>query len=224
MLDVNRRVMSAVARTSHDRACQPSFACSKRSAGLCDPSRGGVSVRSGARTSARPPSHASQRSYASASRSENCEICSRRSRGSLGQRERAAVGRGREVRTLRVDLVAVLLELELAQDRRRHEADHVGERGHLEVGTPRLLGDRRAADDVAPLEHDDARALLREQAGGHEAVVPASDHDDVERFEGASGSGHGREVTRRLTARARRRSDPASAAGVRGRFGTRRRA
>ena len=48
--------------------------------------------------------------------------------------------------------------------------------------------------DVAPLEHDDALALLGEQAGGDEAVVATADHDDVERFLGASGAGHRRRL------------------------------
>ncbi len=87
MLDVKRRVMFAVARTSHDRACHASFACSKRSPGWWEPSRGGVSVSSGERTSAMLPSHASHRSYASASRFENCAIDARRFGRIVGQRQ-----------------------------------------------------------------------------------------------------------------------------------------
>ena len=71
----------------------------------------------------------------------------------VGELQVAAVRVGREVRALGVDLVAVPLELQLPQDRRRHEADDVGERRHLVVGTPRRLGDGRPADHVAPLEH-----------------------------------------------------------------------
>src|SRR5262249_29205425 len=91
----------------------------------------------------------------------------------------APVRVGDEVIVLRIDLEAEALELELAQDRRRHDADHVGQGGHLEIGAPGRLGDRSAADLGPAFEEDDAPAALGEEPGGDEAIVPAAHDDDV---------------------------------------------
>ena len=172
----------------------------------------GSSSSNGPSTSARLPSHASHRSYASASALRELRDLRVPARGIVvGELQRAAVAVGREVAVLRVHLVAVRLELELAHDRRRHEADDVRERGHVEVGAPRLLGRGRAADLRAPFEHRDARAAPREQARGDEPVVPAADDDDVERLAhdreliAATCSSSGRQVS---SAGRRARRDP----------------
>ena len=91
----------------------------------------------------------------------------------------AAVGVRHEVRPLGVDLVAVTLEVEVAQDGRRQQAHHVGEHRDLVVGPPRLLGDRGAAHHVPALQ--DHRALARpgEVGGRDKAVVATADHDGV---------------------------------------------
>ena len=181
MLIVNRRVTSAVPSTPSPRSFHASCSWSTRSRGRRDPTRGGIVVSNGPSTSARLPSHASQRSYASASAFENCAICVAAARGVVvGELQRATVAVRHEVAVLRVHLVAVLRELELRDDRRRHEADDVRQRGDVELGAPRLFGRRRAADLRSAFEHRDARAAPREQPGGDEPVVPAADDDDVE--------------------------------------------
>ena len=43
----------------------------------------------------------------------------------------------------------------------------------------KYLGDRRAADLCAPLEHGDFAAVHCEIGRGDEAIVTAADHDDV---------------------------------------------
>jgi hypothetical protein len=50
--------------------------------------------------------------------------------------------------------------------------------GALEAGE-RLLGHVRAADDVAPLEHQHTQPGARPIAHGHQPVVPAADYDRV---------------------------------------------
>ncbi len=78
-----------------------------------------------------------------------------------------------------MDLVAVAVELEIAQDRGRQQAHHVGEHGDLVVRAPWLFGDGRSADQRPALEHHGAFAGSREVRGGDEAVVPAADDDCV---------------------------------------------
>jgi hypothetical protein len=101
-----------------------------------------------------------------------------------GELERAAVGVGHEVRTLRVHLVAVALQLEVAEDRGREQAHDVRQHRDLVVGPPRLLGDGGAPDDVAAFEHHRALAGAGEVGGGHQSVVAAPDHDGVVRVGG----------------------------------------
>ena len=97
--------------------------------------------------------------------------------------ERAPVGVRRVPEPERVHLVAVVLQSQVVDDVRRHQADRVAERHHLELGRlgPRAVGRRRAAGLVPLLEHDDLLAVLRQVRGGHQAVVPAADHDRVVR-------------------------------------------
>ena len=82
MLIVNSRVTSALPRTFRPRNFHASCACASRSAGRREPTRGGIVDSSGPSTSASPPSHASQRSNASASGEENFAISARRRAGS----------------------------------------------------------------------------------------------------------------------------------------------
>ena len=81
---VSSRVRSKALRVSTPLSLRSSSACRARSAGLRDPTFGGISLRSGPITAPRPSSQASQRSIASASLSENFAICSRRRALSVG--------------------------------------------------------------------------------------------------------------------------------------------
>ena len=68
---VIRRVTSPTVFTSSPRNRQTRRSWSSRSAGRFEPTVGGVVIRSGPSTSARPPIHAVQSSIASASCLEN---------------------------------------------------------------------------------------------------------------------------------------------------------
>ncbi len=81
---VSRRVRSTALRSSTSLSLRSSQAWRARSAGLREPTFGGISLMSGPRTLPRPSIHASQRSMASASFAENLEICSRRAALSSG--------------------------------------------------------------------------------------------------------------------------------------------
>ena len=96
-------------------------------------------------------------------------------------RDVTAVGERQEVWPDRGHLVAVLRELEVAEDRVGHQAHHVAERGDLEL---RRLGPRGhrvggAARLVARLQHHGARPGLRQVGAGDQPVVPATDDDRV---------------------------------------------
>ena len=58
------------------------------------------------------------------------------------------------------------------------QAHHVGELGEA-IAREDFLGDRRAADDLAPLEHDHLLAGAREIRGRDQAVVAGADHDRI---------------------------------------------
>ena len=77
----------------------------------------------------------------------------------------------------------VLDQVELVDDLRPEQAQRVGERRELEPGH-QLLGDRRAADEVALLEDQGAQPRLGEVAGVDQAVVAAADDDRVVRRAG----------------------------------------
>ena len=62
------------------------------------------------------------------------------------------------------------------------QAHDVREHRDLVVRAPRLLGDRRAADERPPLEHHDALAGPGEVRRRDEPVVAAADDDGVELF------------------------------------------
>ena len=78
-------------------------------------------------------------------------------------RDRAPVGERLEVRAERRDVVAELLQLQLADDRRRHQRHHVGVGRDVDLG---VVGERRAgvggaAGLVPGLQHDGARRRAR---------------------------------------------------------------
>ena len=100
----------------------------------------------------------------------------------VGQAQVAAVAAGREVRALRVDVVAVLGQPQVAHHVRGQQAHHVRQRGDREVGAERVLRDRRAADGVPPLQHQHPAAGPGQVAGGDQTVVPAADDDRVVRL------------------------------------------
>jgi hypothetical protein len=78
----------------------------------------------------------------------------------------------------RKDLQAVLRQVEVADDLRPQQRHDVGRDAEPEAGED-LLGDGRAAEDVAPLEDDGSKAGTREVGRGGEAVVAPADHDRV---------------------------------------------
>ncbi len=69
-------------------------------------------------------------------------------------------------------------QIQVPNDLGAQERDDVGADRELESRKD-FLRHRRAAHDVAPLEHQDLLAGAREVGGVHEPVVPASDDDDV---------------------------------------------
>ena len=73
---------------------------------------------------------------------------------------------------------AVLGQLEVVDDVRPQQAQGVRERREPEAG-PELLGDRRAADEVAALEDERAQAGLGQVRAVRQAVVAATDDDRV---------------------------------------------
>ncbi len=75
-------------------------------------------------------------------------------------RERPALGEGLVVGTHRVDLVPVPLQLQVREDRRGHQAHHVGQPGdrQLRVLRPGPLGGRRPADRGPGLQDDRPQA------------------------------------------------------------------
>ena len=72
------------------------------------------------------------------------------------------------------------LQAELVDDRLRQQAHEVrvARQARVDAG-PRALGDRRAADVVAALEHEHRAPRARQVGGGDEAVVAAADDDGV---------------------------------------------
>jgi hypothetical protein len=76
-------------------------------------------------------------------------------------------------------LEAVLLHLEVVNDRRLERVAEERAGRKMEAGD-QLLGRDRAADDLAPLEDRDAQAGAREIARRDEPVVAGADDDDIE--------------------------------------------
>ncbi len=78
----------------------------------------------------------------------------------------------------RQDLETVTREVELADDLRSQQRHHVRADGVLEAGED-LLGHRRPAEHVPPLDHEHLAARLRQIGRVDEPVVAAADHDHV---------------------------------------------
>ena len=69
-------------------------------------------------------------------------------------------------------------QFQVADDLRAQQAHDVGEFGEAIAGKD-LLGHRRAADDVAPLEDHHLLARARQIGAGDQAVVARADDDRV---------------------------------------------
>jgi hypothetical protein len=69
-------------------------------------------------------------------------------------------------------------QLQVAYHPRMQQAHDVGEARGAKAGGE-FLGDRRAADDLAPLQHQGLQARPGEVRPAHQAVVPGPDHDHV---------------------------------------------
>ena len=69
-------------------------------------------------------------------------------------------------------------KVEVANNLRAEERDDVGADRELESGE-NFFGDRRAAEHVTALEHEDLLPRAREICGVSEAIVASADHDGV---------------------------------------------
>ena len=92
--------------------------------------------------------------------------------------EVVAVEHRRERPVQREDLEAVPGEVEVADDLGPQQRDDVGAHRELEARED-FLGHRRAAEHVTPFEDENFLSGAREVGGVDQAVVPASDDDDV---------------------------------------------
>jgi hypothetical protein len=78
----------------------------------------------------------------------------------------------------RQDLQTVLRQFEIADDLRPQQTHDIREFREAIAGKD-FLGHRRAADDFAPLEHDDLLARARQVRSGNQAVMARADDDRV---------------------------------------------
>src|SRR6185295_7298212 len=99
----------------------------------------------------------------------------------------AGAARDEQDRIARGHPQAVLREPQVADDLGAHHAGDVGGGRGAEAGGD-LFGDAGAADQAAPLEDDDPEPGARQEAGGHQAVVPAADDHDVAGVHAMTGS------------------------------------
>ena len=162
--------------------CGPRRAAFQRCAGPGPSMGGGVIGKSGARSAADPAEALVElRDTASASVAEKAPRAPGPCAAASSWRSRVpAVGRRREDAHVRAKPARVRAgrELELPRDPRAGAGRRSGRGSGPEAGMD-LLGDGRAADDVAPLEHERAQPGLGQIGRGDEAVVPAADDDDV---------------------------------------------
>ena len=182
-LIVNSRVTSAtVASSTCERSFHASLPRSHRSAGFFEPTWGGVSI------SMRPEDVGDARDPpVELEVGVGVALGDLRDRLSglavvLGLDDRTAASHRHVPLAQGEELEAEPLELQLAPERRRHQAHRVAERVDLDAGIlvgPRLARVGRPAGLVALLEHERARATLGQERGGDEAVVAAADHDRV---------------------------------------------
>ena len=81
----------------------------------------------------------------------------------------------------RQHLEAERLQLQIADDPRMQQAHHVGEARGAKTGRE-FLGDRRAPEDLAPLEHQRLQPRPGEIRPADEPVVAGPDHDHIVRI------------------------------------------
>ncbi len=89
-----------------------------------------------------------------------------------------AAGHGRERAVERQDFQAMAGKVEIANDFRTQQRDHVGAHRELEAGKD-FFRDSRAAEHVSALQHQNFLPGSRQIGGGGEAVVASSDDDCV---------------------------------------------
>ena len=97
----------------------------------------------------------------------------------VGQPQVPPVGPRREVGSLRVHVVPLLVEPQVAHEVWRHQRDHVGQRRHRVVRPERVLADRRAAYHVPPLAHHRRQPRAGQVGRRDQSVVPAAHHHDI---------------------------------------------
>jgi len=107
------------------------------------------------------------------------ELRNRLRRAAFAGQEIAAVGGGQKIlRAALHDPQAVIGEPEIANHLRVEQADGVG-RDRIAEALVKFLGDRGAADDLAPLDDLHGEALAREIGRAGEAIMSRADDDDV---------------------------------------------
>ena len=89
-----------------------------------------------------------------------------------------AAGHGRESAVERKNLQAVARKIEVANDLRPQQRDHVRAHRELESGKD-FFGDGCAAEHMAALQHQNFLPGLRQVGGVDQAVVAAADDDHV---------------------------------------------
>ena len=103
----------------------------------------------------------------------------------------AARERLEAVRVHRMDVETVLPELQVVYHLALQHVADVGARGHPEV-REQLLGDARAANKVAPFEHENLSPLAGQVVGSHKPIVSgADDNGGVGQCEAPSEVGNG---------------------------------
>ncbi len=154
MLSVISRVRSTARRVSTSFRRRSSSAWRARSPGLRDPSLGGMSDSSGPEDRGQPVQPVVP--AVDGSGVLGAELGDLLAAGGLvvGQLQVPAVLARCEVRALRVHVVAVADQVEVAHQRRRQQRHDVREARQRVVGPEGLLADGGAADDVATFEHD----------------------------------------------------------------------
>ncbi len=89
-----------------------------------------------------------------------------------------AVGHGREGAVERQDFQAMAGKIEIADNLRPQQRDHVGAHRELESGED-FFGDGGPAEHVPALQHQHFLSGARQIGGVDEAVVASADHDHI---------------------------------------------
>ena len=178
MLPVSSRVTSTEPRSSTLRNCASSRACAHRSAGARAQVR-----RDLVQQRAEQPPDLRQVRLVTVVRAgvRGGELSDLGVPGGRvrGQPQVPAVHPRGEVRALRVDVIPVPLQPEVADEIGRQQRHHVRQRRDRVPGPERMLADRRAAGHVAALADQRAQPAAGQVRGGDQAVVPAADDDRV---------------------------------------------